>query len=174
MTASPPVFTSGTSTTFAENNAGSFNVTANGDASITFGETGPLPSGVTLAPNGALSGVPAFGTAGTYPITLTATDGNSNSTNQSFTLTVTATAPVFTSGNSTTFAENNAGTFNMTANGDDPITFSETGALPSGVTLAPNGALSGTPAFGTAGTYPITISATDANSNTARRASPSR
>ncbi len=47
--------------------------------------------------NGTLSGTPAFGTAGTYPITITATDANSNTTNQAFTLTVTATAPVFTS-----------------------------------------------------------------------------
>ena len=127
-----PVFTSGTSTTFAENSAGTFSVTATGTSQITFSETGALPSGVTLAANGTLSGTPAFGTAGTYPITITATDASSNTSTQAFTLTVTATPPVFTSGTSTTFAENNAGTFSVTANGDNPITFSETGALPVG------------------------------------------
>ena len=87
---------------------------------------------------------------------------------------MTATAPVFTSATSTSFAENTAGSFSVTANGDTPISFSESGPLPSGVTLAANGTLSGTPAFATAGSYPITITATDANSNTATSRSPSR
>ncbi len=170
VTATAPVFTSGASTSFAENSAGTFSVTATGDTPITFTESGALPSGVTLATNGTLSGTPAFGTAGSYPVTLTATDTNSNTSTQAFTLTVTATAPVFTSGTSTSFTENSAGTFSVTATGDTPITFTESGALPSGVTLAANGTLSGTPAFGTAGSYPITITATDANSNTSTQA----
>ena len=170
VTASAPVFTSGTSTTFAENSAGTFAVTANGDTPIGYTETGALPSGVTLATNGTLSGTPAFNTAGSYPITITATDVNANTSTQAFTLTVTASAPVFTSGTSTTFAENSAGTFAVTANGDTPIGYTETGALPSGVTLATNGTLSGTPAFNTAGSYPITITATDTNSNTTTQA----
>ncbi len=103
-----------------------------------------MPSGVTLAANGTLSGTPAFGTAGTYPITITATDANSNTTNQAFTLTVTASAPMFTSGTSTTFAENSAGHFHASPpTGIPPITFGESGPLPSGVTLAPNGTLLG-------------------------------
>ncbi len=170
VTAGGPVFTSGTSTTFAENSAGTFSVTATGDTPITFTESGALPSGVTLAANGTLSGTPAFGTAGSYPVTLTATDTNSNTSTQAFTLTVTAGGPVFTSGTSTTFTENSAGTFSVTATGDTPITFTESGALPSGVTLATNGTLSGTPAFGTAGSFPITLTATDANSNTSTQA----
>jgi D-hexose-6-phosphate mutarotase len=165
-TTSPPEFTSATSTTFSENTAGSFAVTANGDTPITYSVTGSLPSGVTLASNGTLSGTPAFGTAGSYPVTITATDANNNSTTQSFTLTVSASPPVFTSATSTSFSENTAGNFAVAANGDTPIAYSETGALPSGVTLDSNGILSGTPDFGTAGSYPITITATDANSNT--------
>ncbi len=165
VTATAPVFTSGTSTSFAENTAGTFAVTANGDTPITFAETGALPSGVTLATNGTLSGTPSLAAAGSYPITITATDANTNKTTQSFTLTVSATAPVFTSTASTTFAENTAGTFAVTATGDTPISFTETGALPTGVTLATNGTLAGTPASGTAGSYPIIITATDANTN---------
>ena len=166
VSASVPVFTSAASTTFTETTAGTFAVTATGDTPISFTESGNLPSGVSLASDGTLSGTPAFGTAGSYPITITATDVNTNSTTQSFTLTVTATGPSITSAASTTFAENSAGTFAVTATGDTPISFTEVGTLPSGVTLGTNGTLSGTPAYGTAGSYPITITATDVNSNT--------
>ncbi len=163
---SAPTFTSVPATTFYENTLGSFSVTANGDAPVTFSTSG-LPSGVTLGSDGTLSGTPAYGSAGTYSVTITATDGNANTTTQAFTLTVVATAATFTSGTSTTFTENSPGSFSVTANGDAPVTFSTTSPLPSGVTLSSGGSLSGTPAFGTAGTYPITIVATDGNANTA-------
>ncbi len=170
VSASAPVFKSIDSTTFAENSVSSFSVTATGDAPITFTESGALPSGVTLASNGTLSGTPSFGTAGSYPITITATDVHANSSTQAFTLTVTASVPVFTSGTSTTFMALQAGTFSVAANGDAPIGFTETGSLPSGVTLASNGTLSGTPALGTVGSYPITITATDVHANTSTQA----
>ena len=99
---------------------------------------------MTLAANGTLRARPGFGTAGSYPITITATDANATAT-QAFTLTVRAAGPVFTSAASTSFSENAAGTFAVTATGDTPITFTESGSLPTGVTLAANGTLSGTP-----------------------------
>ena len=108
MTATGPTITSAGSTTFAENSAGTFSVTATGDGPITFSETGALPSGVTLTSGGTLSGTPAFGTAGSYPITITATDANSSTGTQDFTLTVTAAGPSITSANSSAFAENAA------------------------------------------------------------------
>ena len=95
------MFTSAASTSFAENSAGTFSVTATGDTPITYTETGALPTGVTLGPDGTLAGTPAFGTAGSYPITITATDTNSSTSTQAFTLTVTAGGPVFTSAAST-------------------------------------------------------------------------
>ena len=53
---------------------------------------------------------------------------------------------------------------------------SETGALPDGVTFVDNGdgtaTLAGTPAAGTGGTYPITITATNGVGPTPPRASP--
>ena len=170
VTASGPTFTSAASTSFTENTAGTFSVTASGDTPISFSETGPLPTGVTLGSDGTLAGTPAFGTAGSYPITITATDANSSTSTQAFTLTVVTGGPTFTSAASTSFAENTAETFSVTASGDGPFTYSETGALPSGVTLGSDGTLAGTPAFGTAGSYPITITATDANSNTSTQA----
>ena len=102
-------------------------MTANGNTPITFTEVGALPSGVTLGTDGTLAGTPAFGTAGSYPVTITATDTNSATATQAFTLTVTAVGPVFTSAASTSFAENAAGTFAVTATGDTPITYTEDG-----------------------------------------------
>jgi hypothetical protein len=56
-------------------------------------ESGMLPSGVSFADLGngtaELSGTPAAGTVGTYPITITASNGIAPAATQSFTLTVT-------------------------------------------------------------------------------------
>ena len=54
-----------------------------------------------------------------------------------------------------------AGSFTVTATGYPAPTFSETGVLPSGVTLSSGGSFSGTPAPGTGGTYVITITASN-------------
>ena len=84
-----PAITSPNATTFTIGVGGSFPVTASGYPAPTFRvTTGSLPSGLTLAPNGTLAGTPAAGTAGTYPITITATNGVAPNAAQSFTLTV--------------------------------------------------------------------------------------
>jgi len=68
-----------------------------------------------------------------------------------------------TSSNHTTFAEDTAGTFTFTATGTPKPTLSLTGTLPTGVTFnATTGVLSGTPAIGTSGTYPLVFTATNA------------
>jgi len=141
-------------------------VTTTGFPTPTLSETGTLPSGVTFVNNGngtaTLSGTPASGTAGTYPITITANNGVSPNAPQSFTLTV-DTAPVITSAASTTFTVGAPGTFTVTTIGTPTPTLTETGALPSGVTFTDNGngtaTLAGTPAAGTGGTHSITIKA---------------
>ena len=68
-------------------------------------------------------------------------------------------APVITSAAAATFAVGSAGSFTVVASGSPAPAFSETGALPSGVTLSSAGVLSGTPAAGSAASYPITITA---------------
>ena len=150
-----PTITSGDSTTFTVGIAGTFTVTATGFPAPTFTETGTLPTGVTLnATTGVLSGTPGRAPAGTYPITITATNGNLPNATQSFTLTVDQ-APAITSGSSTTFTVGTAGTFTVTATGYPAPTFAETGTLPTGVTFnATTGVLSGTPAAGTGGYLP--------------------
>ncbi|MGA2649522.1 MAG: putative Ig domain-containing protein [Terracidiphilus sp.] len=161
----PPTFTSGTSTTFTVGTAGSFTATATGTPAPTFTETGNLPTGVSLSSAGLLSGTPAFGTGGSYPIIITAANGTTNAT-QDFTLTVNQ-APSITSGSSTTFTVGTSGSFTVTsATGTYPTaTFTETGNLPTGVTLSTAGVLSGAPAAGTGGTYPIIVTAANGTTN---------
>src|SRR5579871_1751761 len=156
-----PAITSASSTTFAVGSGNSFTVTASGFPVPTLGQTGTLPSGVSFnSATGVLSGTPASGTQGSYPITFTASNGVGSNASQSFTLNVSFTAPPsITSAGGATFIVGAAGTFQVTATGAPAPTFSETGTLPSGVTLSTAGLLSGTPAAGTGNTYPITITA---------------
>ena len=66
------------------------------------------------------------------------------------------------------------GSFTVSATGTAPITFTESGALPTGVTFVSNGAstatLSGSPGAGTSGVYPITITASNGTSPNATQA----
>jgi hypothetical protein len=75
------------------------------------------------------------------------------------------TALAIASNSSTNFTVGAAGTFMVTATGVPKPAFSETGALPSGVTFTDNGngtaTLAGTPAAGSEATYPITITASN-------------
>lgn len=79
-------FTSANSATFAVGHLDTFHVTTSGAPAPNISASGTLPYGVSFS-NGVLSGTPAGGTGGTYPIMFTAanTDGSAN---QSFTLTV--------------------------------------------------------------------------------------
>ncbi len=84
-----PAITSADSTTLTEGTAGTYTVTATGTPTPTFVLTGTLPSGVTFdATTGVLSGTPAEGSSGNYPLIITASNGVSPDATQSFTLTV--------------------------------------------------------------------------------------
>ena len=156
----PPAITSGASATATVAKSFSFQITATGLPAPTFTETGPLPAGITLSGAGQLSGTPVTGAGGTYSMTFTASNGVSPNATQAFTLTV-RQAPAITSANSTTFTVASSGNFHITASGFPAPTFTETGALPAGVTLSSAGQLSGTPAAGTGGSYSFTITATN-------------
>jgi hypothetical protein len=163
-----PAITSAASTTFTQGSAGTFTVTSTGNPTAAFAESGTLPSGVSFADNGdgtaTLSGTPGAGSGGTYPITITASNGVSPGASQSFTLTVDA-PPTITSSDSAHFAERAHSSFTVISTGTPTAALSETGSLPSGVTFTDNGngtaALAGTPDTGTAGSYPITITASN-------------
>lgn len=89
-----PTITSAAVATFQVGKAGSFTVTATGLPTPSLSLEGVLPNGVGFTGNGdgtaSLSGTPAAGTAGSYPITLEASNGVSPNATQSFTLIVAA------------------------------------------------------------------------------------
>jgi hypothetical protein len=116
-----------------------------------------------------LSGTPVDATGGTYKVTLTATNGVSPNATKTFALTV-RQAPAVTSPANTTFVIGSAGSLHVTATGFPAPTFTETGALPSGVTLSTAGLLSGTPASGTSGPYAITVTAANGMAPSATQA----
>src|SRR5258708_15763277 len=116
---------------------------------------------MTLSTAGVLSGTPTQ--AGTFPITVKATDGNGCSGAASYNLVINCSTISVGPG---TIASGSAGlayagaTFTQTG-GIGTITFTETGPVPAGLTLSTGGVLSATPTK--IGTFPITVKATDAN-----------
>jgi hypothetical protein len=134
-----------------------------GNGTITFTlNSGALPTGLTLATNGTLSGQPTQ--SGSFPITVLATDANGcTGTSATYTLiitcqTITVTNPATTTGTvNASFSQ----TFTQTgANGT--ATFSTASTLPNGLTLDPSaGVLSGTPTQ--RGSFPIVVKVTDSN-----------
>ena len=137
-----------------------------GFPSATVTESGSLPTGVQFAAkaNGTatISGTPSAGTGGSYPITLTASNGIGSPSTQDFVLTVNQGA-AFTSAAGTTVTVGTTFDFPVTASGSPEPTITETGALPSGVSFeqGPPGSasLTGDPAAQTGGTYTLVLKA---------------
>jgi large repetitive protein len=122
--------------------------------------SGSLPAGISLSPDGNLSGTPTA--TGTSSFTVQVTDANGRTAAQATSITVSA-------GVSTTFAAppaaavNSAYSYTLTATGGTtPYTWSvNAGTLPAGITLSSVGVLSGTPT--TTGSYPFSVNVIDAN-----------
>lgn len=124
---------------------------------------GALPPGLTLASNGLLSGTPT--TIGSYPFTVNVTDSAPTPSMNSASFTIQITTPPPPTINNTPPPTGTVGTaypaFQFTAtSGYLPLVWSETGALPAGLSLSADGVLSGTPQ--TDGQFPITLKVTDA------------
>jgi hypothetical protein len=89
-TGQAPSITSRSSTTFAPGQPGSFTVAATGFPTPQLSMSGTLPTGVTFTDNGdgtaSLAGTASAN--GSYPITVTASDGVGSAATQLFTLTV--------------------------------------------------------------------------------------
>lgn len=134
------------------------------ESGYTFTVTaGALPAGLTLSSTGTISGTPTE--TGTFSITVKVTDLNSDTGTEDYSLQI--ECPTITV-NPTTLAAGTSGaaypavTF-METGGVGTTTFSESGALPTGMNwVAP--VLSGTPTQ--TGSFPIQVTATDSNSCT--------
>ena len=162
-----PTVTSAATATFTIGKASSFKVATTGSPAAALTEAGTLPQGLNFVDNGGgkatLSGTPAAGTSGTYPLTITAAN-SAGSTPQSFTLVVNQ-VPTVTSAATTTFTAGSAGTFTVTTAGFPTPALTFTGTLPSPLNFVDNGdgtaTISGVPATGTAKTYTLKIKATN-------------
>ncbi len=143
---------------------------AGGSGTYTYAVTaGALPPGVSLSAAGVISGTPTA--AGSFPLTITATDSSGGSGpytgSQPYTLNVTAPSLTLTPP---------AGSLSGTAgaplnvpfsagNGTAPYTFDiSAGALPNGVTLSPTGTLSGSPTV--SGLFTFSVRVTDSTTGT--------
>ncbi len=167
VTPTPSVLTVTGSTAFVVGTTGTINVSATGTPTPTITLTGTLPAGVTFTatPGAAvITGAPAVGTSGSYPVTITSVSGASTQTKQ-VTLTVTQ-APAFTSAATITVPPATAFSFAITTTGSPVPTITRSGTLPTGVTFVAAGdgtaKLSGTPTSSVAGrSFPITFTATN-------------
>lgn len=86
-----PLITSASGDTVASGSSFTFTVTTTGSPAPSLAESGALPPGVTFVDNGngtaTVAGV--TGSTGTFPVTITASNGLNPSAQQAFTLTVT-------------------------------------------------------------------------------------
>ena len=134
---------------------------AGGVGTMTFTTASALPAGLTLAANGVLSGTPTE--TGTFAIVVTATDSNGCSgVSATYNLVVacqniTVTNPAVSTGTVSTFFSQ---AFTQGGAIGTP-TFTTASTLPSGLALAADGTLSGTPTQ--PGTFPIVVTVTDSN-----------
>ncbi len=158
-----PLFTSAAGVTAPKGAALSFTVTTSGFPVSAITRSGTLPAGVTFTDNhngtGTFAGTPTAN--GVFISTLSASNGTTPNASQSFAITV-SQAPTISSADNTAFKVGSAGSFTVNVTGTPTPVITASGALPLGVTFVASGTsakLSGTPAAGTAGTYPLTITA---------------
>ena len=165
----PPSFTSAATVAFPQGIEALFTITTVGSPTPAITQSGKLPGGIKFVDNGdgtaSLSGRPGngLGQTGDYLLHLTAWNGVIPVATQDFTLTITR-PPAITSVNNATFVVATPNTFTIaTRNSVPKATLSYTGTLPAGVSFVPNSngtaTLSGMPAAGSEGIYPITITA---------------
>lgn len=163
-----PAFTSPASAIFVVGAPGTFTVAASGAPAPALTVGGTLPAGLTFVDNGdgtaTISGTPQVAAAGDHQVVVTATSGALPGVDQTLTLKV-KQVPAFTSPASATFQVGVAGTFTVTAVGVPTPTLALTGTLPPGLTYVDHGdgtaTIAGTPAAGAAGSYTVSINATN-------------
>jgi Big-like domain-containing protein/List-Bact-rpt repeat protein len=156
---SAPAITSANSTSFTFNTPNTFTVTATGNPTPTFSENGALPNGVTLSTSGVLSGTPTQ--PGSFPVTITASNGISPNATQSFTLNVSqaSTSIAITNVNPASEAYGQDASVTITA----VLSWTGTGSSPTAgdVTISGNGPSSyGTTSCGAPSGNTLTCTAT--------------
>ena len=136
--------------------------------------SGLLPSGLTLSATGDIAGTPAANTAGAYVVTVTATDSANLPVTgtASFTVTVAGGLVVSSSGTAPYLATFGTPSASLTTvqgtGGVYPYLYAITSpvSLPTGMTINSATGVVGTTALTPAGTYHVTVLATDSTSGT--------
>src|SRR4051794_5277204 len=128
---------------------------------VTFSTASTLPAGLTLSSAGVLSGTPTQ--TGPFSIVVTATDANScPGSGPTYNLTINCQTITVTNPATNTGTTNTAFSQTFTAsNTIGATTFSTASTLPTGLTLATNGVLAGTPTQ--SGVFPIVVHVVDVN-----------
>lgn len=143
---------------------------AAGTGPYAFGiSAGTLPAGLTLT-GASLSGTPTA--AGTFSFTVTATDANGVTASAAYTLLVVPSAVITLTPSAGALPHAMAGedyTETVVASGHvGVVTYAATGTLPVGLAVgATSGEITGSVDVGAAGDYSFSITATDADTNTA-------
>jgi hypothetical protein len=132
---------------------------------VTWSLAGTLPTGLTFdTATGTISGTPTQ--TGSFPITITATDGNTCGGSRAYTLVVNCQTITVSPGTlpNATAGTSYSQTFAQTG-GIGTVTWSLSGTLPTGMSLdTATGELSGTPLQ--TGSFPLTVTASDGNACT--------
>jgi len=140
---------------------------------LTFSATG-LPDGLTInAGTGVISGTATNAAVGSKNVTVTANDGKGGTVSSTFVLTVentndapTVTTPIADrSINEDTFFSTNIRSNFADIDVGNSLTFTATG-LPTGLSIASNGVISGTPTNAAVGNNTIIVTANDGNGGT--------
>ncbi len=133
--------------------------------------SGALPAGLSLAADGTISGTPTAPGAGTFTVQVADAAVNpQGAATRSFTISVLANPPVITTTSLTNGVLGIPYTASVAATGGlPPYTFSiASGSLPGGLSLAPDGTITGTPTA--LGDSSVTIQVTDKQNQTASKA----
>ena len=167
-----PIITSASATTFDTGVSDTFTFAASALPAATYTETGALPADITLSQSGILSGTPAAGDAGMYPITITASNGIAPDYSESFTLTV-VQLPVITGPSSASFEVGVPGSVPLQVNNGNPpgTTVGIDSDFVSWLSATQNSSggwqLTGTPPAGSAGLYdPVVLDASNSGGTT--------
>ncbi len=141
-------------------------VTASGGTpGYTFAVSGSLPPGLALSPTGLISGTPTI--SGPFSFSITATDATPAASGGPFTgsriYTVTIDAPTIAIAPASLPAGTGGTAYSQTitaSGGTAPYSFIvSAGTLPTGLSLAPGGGISGTPTA--SGTFSFAVTVTD-------------
>jgi hypothetical protein len=130
---------------------------------LSYTDNGTLPPGLVIgSASGLITGT--LTTAGSYPVTITATDASGHSGQATFTWSISHPTPTVTLPSPGDQAGAVSGAVSLGVTGTDSageaLSYTDSGTLPPGLVIDPaSGLITGT--LTTAGSYPVTITATD-------------